>query len=699
MKKRVMRVCMILFAVIVSIAATTMAQAKKKTKTVKKTSLKKATITLSKKTYTYTGKKKKPTVTVKVGKKTIKKSKNYTVTYKSNKTAGKAKVVVKAKKGSKKLSGSKTIKFTIKKASRKLIADRTEYTAVEGDGAFNVTAKASKGGGTIKYSTSDKKVVKVDSTGLVTVVAEGTATIKMTVAATKNYKAASTSVTVKVTKKVIVVDSEASIRNFDYDSQITRFKSETPYTAIESHSLCAFYKLTEFAWSVLSKYSILGTGPMADICLVNHYTKCNNLCPQGMCFADDYLLTTAYCQDSLNTHNSCIFIYDRNTGEYLKTLELSMASHVGGITFDGENIWICHATDSNLKESEQRTLQRIGYDELKKYAEGNKGIVEVDDVELNSLTVSDVFCKPSAITYDATTGYIWVAKFVSLANYEAYYSEKIESELPCMWAFEYAENESGKKELRPARRDVLLADSPSEGYLGAKTSDYVAEDPQDAVQKGVLVESINAGEKLKFSVSGDNATDDSIVLQKGDIIVGLEQKTVENVKEMEEIFEERYQSQGEDDLLVMAIAIMRKVSGDNGEQEWKKITGTVELGQYKRTELVPKREIPNRIQGLTFSEDGTKLLLSRSYGRSRRETAYISEILVYDWDINETELGQPLRSIIVPPMVEQIEMRDNRLYMIFESAATGYVEGTHKPSYGKSECPIDKLVSIPLSFD
>ena len=66
---------------------------KKTFKIVKKTSLKKAKITLPKKTYKYTKKAIKPTVKVKLGKKTLKKNVDYTI----NKKKGKAKITIKGK--------------------------------------------------------------------------------------------------------------------------------------------------------------------------------------------------------------------------------------------------------------------------------------------------------------------------------------------------------------------------------------------------------------------------------------------------------------------------------------------------------------------------------------------------------------------------------------------------------------------------
>ena len=106
-------------------------QAKKK---MKPKSLKKAKITLSKSSYTYNGKAKKPAVTVKLGKKKLKKNRDYTVKYTKNKNAGTAKVTIKAKKAKKgkkaKYKGSKSKTFKIKKASRLLVPDKAAYSAV-----------------------------------------------------------------------------------------------------------------------------------------------------------------------------------------------------------------------------------------------------------------------------------------------------------------------------------------------------------------------------------------------------------------------------------------------------------------------------------------------------------------------------------------------------------------------------------------
>ena len=94
-----------------------------------------------------------------------------------------------------------------------------------------------------------------------------------------------------------------------------------------------------------------GLAPTADEDWTKNYIQCNNLCPQGVCMAGNYMLTTAYCMDDL--HNSCIFVYNNKTGEFLKTLVLKdQKSHVGGITYDEKNKTSGSVTQTKIKRQE-----------------------------------------------------------------------------------------------------------------------------------------------------------------------------------------------------------------------------------------------------------------------------------------------------------------------------------------------------------
>jgi hypothetical protein len=63
-----------------------------------------------------------------------------------------------------------------------------------------------------------------------------------------------------------------------------------------------------------------------------------NMCPQGITFAGDYLLETAY--DENDEENSVIYVINKNTKQLITTLILPSMTHAGGIAFDGTNLWV-----------------------------------------------------------------------------------------------------------------------------------------------------------------------------------------------------------------------------------------------------------------------------------------------------------------------------------------------------------------------
>lgn len=99
---------------------------------------------------------------------------------------------------------------------------------------------------------------------------------------------------------------------------------------------------------------------------------CTAMIPQGICVTGQYVLITAYCGEakykeglkhmrahsankkllakerSHETHNSVIYVLAKESGRYLTTIVLPDRNHVGGIAFDGANIWIAKSTDNEL---------------------------------------------------------------------------------------------------------------------------------------------------------------------------------------------------------------------------------------------------------------------------------------------------------------------------------------------------------------
>lgn len=100
---------------------------------------------------------------------------------------------------------------------------------------------------------------------------------------------------------------------------------------------------------------------------------CNCMTPQGICIAGDYILITAYCNvESLkedlennseqtvnqwrmeatkehSRHNSVMYVLDRYNGQHLATMIFDDKSHVGGITFDGEYVWVAKGGNCKIE--------------------------------------------------------------------------------------------------------------------------------------------------------------------------------------------------------------------------------------------------------------------------------------------------------------------------------------------------------------
>ena len=95
-------------------------------------------------------------------------------------------------------------------------------------------------------------------------------------------------------------------------------------------------------------------------------------------------------------------VFDRESGEYLVTLGMKKESHLGGIAFDGENVWICH--------SNSNTLERISYEYITKIAQ------DAPEYCIDASALSDEYRlknTPSCITcYGADSGLLHTPDFL-----------------------------------------------------------------------------------------------------------------------------------------------------------------------------------------------------------------------------------------------------------------------------------------------
>ena len=89
-------------------------------------------------------------------------------------------------------------------------------------------------------------------------------------------------------------------------------------------------------------------------------------------------------------------------------------------------------------------------------------------------------------------------------------------------------------------------------------------------------------------------------------------------------------------------------------------------------EYISKFKVPEKVQSIAFINDDkiNYMLLSRSYGRNND-----SYLEIYKKEDNKII---KVKTLTLPPMLEQISIDDNKLYAIFESNAVKYQESKSK---------------------
>lgn len=125
-----------------------------------------------------------------------------------------------------------------------------------------------------------------------------------------------------------------------------------------------------------------------------------NMVPQGICLAGDYMLITAY--DSEKEANSVIYVLSNHETfkrQYLTTIVLPDKNHVGGIAFDGENIWIAKSTSGYCSRI---AIQRI--DEAVLSFEESYKLENYDE---------NIYCGVTASFVTCDKGKLWIGTYRS----------------------------------------------------------------------------------------------------------------------------------------------------------------------------------------------------------------------------------------------------------------------------------------------
>ncbi len=157
--------------------------------------------------------------------------------------------------------------------------------------------------------------------------------------------------------------------------------------------------------SLVSDYSIRIPGQQQTAMLQQDI--CQDMIVQGICFARDYILISAYCKK--NVHPSVIYMLTKN-GTYQNTLILPFSSHVGGLAFDGTYLWVCSGNNSNPDTKKYYPGTVTAFDFNKCIQLATETSEEAISIISAKKSVFEVECTSSYCTY--FNGYLWVGNFV-----------------------------------------------------------------------------------------------------------------------------------------------------------------------------------------------------------------------------------------------------------------------------------------------
>ncbi len=124
---------------------------------------------------------------------------------------------------------------------------------------------------------------------------------------------------------------------------------------------------------------------------------CTAMVPQGITFAGDYLLISAYCKCG-SSHKSVLYVIDSSTRKYITTLALDSTCHVGGLAKLGNYIWVCDSSGGKYR------MRAYRYSDIQ-----NAVKIGVNSWYLTNAAVRTVDTKPSYVC--SANGMLYVGTY------------------------------------------------------------------------------------------------------------------------------------------------------------------------------------------------------------------------------------------------------------------------------------------------
>lgn len=201
-------------------------------------------------------------------------------------------------------------------------------------------------------------------------------------------------------KSDVIIDVQPEINyNSSFDYKIypdhSRYKSVLKYRMKDVYTSLSNY---------MDDSATLPIPGLVETCtLHNGYGSLSaDYIPQGLCQAGKYWLITAY--DARKLNNSAIYVIDKTKSRLISTLTVPNTYHLGGIAFDGENIWLTGDTSDRYKGDP--FVQYITFTDFNKMI--TEPLYEITDNEISEFVY--IKNKPSFLECD--NGILWVGTYI-----------------------------------------------------------------------------------------------------------------------------------------------------------------------------------------------------------------------------------------------------------------------------------------------
>lgn len=181
--------------------------------------------------------------------------------------------------------------------------------------------------------------------------------------------------------------------------------------------------LKDLNFDFCEKIDIPGMPDTKENDFLNQYIFSESQCPQGICFTEDFVLITSY-----SAEDDCmgeLMVFDRETGAFMVTLGMDENSHLGGIAFDGTNVWVCN--------SYEKSIERISYDFIELMAYQNTGdVIDAREV-VDTYSVKNT---PSCITYYGDRLWVGTHSLFLKSRMVAYHYNRVEDKLDSLSSYD-----------------------------------------------------------------------------------------------------------------------------------------------------------------------------------------------------------------------------------------------------------------------